>query len=45
MDLKGGCNGKIAQSLSDRDRKLKSGCKGNSDLNGNLGFRMIGIGS
>ncbi len=28
-----GCNGKVVQSLSDRNRELKSRCKGNSGLN------------
>jgi hypothetical protein len=34
MKLKSGCNGKVVQSLSDRnpELKLKSGCKGNSGI-------------
>jgi hypothetical protein len=33
MELKGGYNEKLVQSLSDPDRELKSEYKGNSGLN------------
>ncbi len=33
MELISGRNRKVVQSLSDRNRELKSGCKGNSGLN------------
>ncbi len=32
IELKSGCNGKVVQSLSDRDLMLKSECKLSSDV-------------
>jgi hypothetical protein len=34
MELKCGCNRKVVQSLSDRNRELKSGLKGVQGLKG-----------
>jgi hypothetical protein len=49
MKLKSECNGKVVQSLSDRNPELKRGSCGVRDRDfkngykGNLGFRVIEI--